>query len=865
MIIAANKSGNVGDFNRFLMAKSGSVLDQADLLLPSHLINHSILMQTLNRTTKQILALILTTCALLLGAVPGFAQAPSTSAATPTVPQGQVISAWNSSGTYTNIAVENYFEVWYAADPYFHTMADTGSNVLLYADMSCCAAITTGTNAPINASGCTNLHIDVYTPQGNNLTVRLVDTSNRAADANYLVAGGVITNNGWISLDMSLAAFKTANPALDLNYIKQIGFVDNNAGAVTPASYYIDNVYFNAGTNLVFTPPPAIPTPTNNAPTPTASPTLSLYNSSATYTDVTASEWPTFWSGSACTPFVITNPPGSTVKYMPGLTYVGVQYPPNTVDTTGYNTLHFDVWTLDGNQIGIQLVSLAPTAAAQVYTNIGSTQQWVSVNIPLSQFAAANPGTILTNIEQVLFVDNGGPGIQNATFYIDNMYFYSNAVVTPPPVVVTNNLVANWNFETNGATSTGLASWETAGSGGAIATPVTNNITDPYAGLQAISIEGQGTGVGAGPVFYQNNIPVVPGTLTLSFYAKAAIKDGGASPQYQISWRNAANAEIGVSGFTPWPTALNTSTYTLETISGLTAPAGSDHCTINLLLAVGAGTGDHWKVLVDDLALVQNTIVPPSTVIDYPTNAAPNPTAAQANVVSLYNSSGNYTNVNIDTWLTGWSQATYSPYTITNASRVVKRYSNLNYAGVEFFNPRINASSMSTFHVDLWTPNASKFSVKLVSGTWPTTQEYEVVFTNNVIVTNQWVSLDIPVATFTAGNPSLNLTDLGQLLFANNNPAPPQLGTFYIDNVYFYSSAVAPNSPTITAPAVGGGNFTMQVNSQTGYDYVLQATPSLAPANWTSIQTNAGTGGVLNFSVPVSSGNPQQFYRVNVQ
>lgn len=810
------------------------------------------------KTSRKFFCCWLALIAFFSLAIPAFSQ-PSDPAPTPAIPQGNVISLWNSSGTYTNVPVNNYFEVWFAADPYFYSLPSTGSNVLLYATMSCCAAIQLDVNT-VNVAGCTNLHADVFTPTGNNLTVRLVDSLGRQADATFSVASGVITNNGWIGLDMSLAQFKTANPSLDLNYIKQIGWIDNNAGAVTPADYYIDNVYFNAGTNLVFTPPPAIPTPTNNAPTPTNTPVLSLYNSSATYTDVSAIEWPTFWSGSPCTPFVITNPPGSTVKYMPGLSYVGVQYAANTIDTTGYNTLHFDVWTLDGNQIGVQLVSLAPTAAAQVYTNISSTQQWVSVNIPLSQFAAANPGTVMTNLEQLLWVDNGGPGIQNATFYIDNVYFYSNAVPVTPPPAVTNNLVGNGNFETNGATSTGLASWEAAGSGGAIGTPVTIDTTSPNMGLQAISIEGQGTGgAGAGPQFSQTGIPVSPGTLTLSFSAKAAIKDGGANPQYQISWRNAADAQIGVSGFASWPTALSTSTYTLQTISGLTAPAGSDHCTITLLLAVGAGTGDHWKVLVDDLSLVQNTATPPSTVINYPTNAPANPTPAQANVVSLYNSSGNYTNVNIDTWLTGWSAASYGEYLITNATRTVKRYSSLNYAGVESFNPKINASGMTTFHVDLWTPSASKFSVKLVSFS-PGAAEYEVVFTNNVIVTNQWVSLDIPVTAFSG----VNMSNLGQLLFINNNPGGAEFATFYIDNVYFYTSAVAPNAPTI-APSVSGGNLTLQVNSQTGYQYVLQATASIAPANWVNIQTNAGTGGVLNFSVPVSSGNPQQFFRVNVQ
>lgn len=79
------------------------------------------------------------------------------------------------------------------------------------------------------------------------------------------------------------------------------------------------------------------------------------------------------------------------------------------------------------------------------------------------------------------------------------------------------------------------------------------------------------------------------------------------------------------------------------------------------------------------------------------------------------------------------------------------------------------------------------------------------------------------------------------------------------------ASNVAP-TPTITAPTVTGTNFTLQVAASTsGFNYVLQATPVLAPATWTGIQTNAGTGGTLNFTVPITPGNPQGFFRINVQ
>jgi hypothetical protein len=54
----------------------------------------------------------------------------------------------------------------------------------------------------------------------------------------------------------------------------------------------------------------------------------------------------------------------------------------------------------------------------------------------------------------------------------------------------------------------------------------------------------------------------------------------------------------------------------------------------------------------------------------------------------------------------------------------------------------------------------------------------------------------------------------------------------------------------------------MQVSSQSGFSYVLQAAPELTPANWTAIQTNAG-GGLLTFTIPIIS--TQQFFRIWVQ
>lgn len=73
-------------------------------------------------------------------------------------------------------------------------------------------------------------------------------------------------------------------------------------------------------------------------------------------------------------------------------------------------------------------------------------------------------------------------------------------------------------------------------------------------------------------------------------------------------------------------------------------------------------------------------------------------------------------------------------------------------------------------------------------------------------------------------------------------------------------------TPVITSPSVNGTNFTLQVtSSQSGFNYVLLATPALVPATWTPVETNSGTGGTLNFTVPITPDNPTQFFRISVQ
>jgi hypothetical protein len=123
---------------------------------------------------------------------------------------------------------------------------------------------------------------------------------------------------------------------------------------------------------------------------------------------------------------------------------------------------------------------------------------------------------------------------------------------------------------------------------------------EPYAGTYALDLEGQGDGAsGVAAIALQNGIPVQAGAATLSLYAKAALMDGGANPQYTVTWFDAGNGNLGNSSGTLSPL---TGTYALKSFP-LTAPANTHHAQLLFNLAVGAGAGDHWIVRIDDVSL----------------------------------------------------------------------------------------------------------------------------------------------------------------------------------------------------------------------------------------------------------------------
>jgi hypothetical protein len=217
----------------------------------------------------------------------------------------------------------------------------------------------------------------------------------------------------------------------------------------------------------------------------------------------------------------------------------------------------------------------------------------------------------------------------------------------------------------------------------------------------------------------------------------------------------------------------------------------------NQITAVGGGTSTITATQAAAGSFSAGSITT-SFVVTLPplSTNAPNPTKPAANVISLF--SNTYPNVPVDTWKTSWSAAVTTLLDTAISGNNIKKYGNLDFVGIEFNSgaaPNIDATLADTFHVSIWTPDATKFRVKLVNfGT--TTTEGEVWYTSDANdaglpnkvgekpVQGQWNVYSIPLSRFTsAGLAARN--KLAQLLFVG---APVGTGTFYVDNIYFSSS-----------------------------------------------------------------------------
>ena len=341
---------------------------------------------------------------------------PTVAAPTPEVPSGDVISLF--SNAYTDVTVDGWSTDWDQA--FVEDIQIEGNDTKLYTNLTY-AAITFETET-IDASGMDFFHMDIWTPNDTSapavFNVKLVDYGpdgvfDGGDDTESEVSFNETTMDSetWVSLDIPMINFGGLASREHLAMLIISG---------DPNTVYVDNVYFYTGGTGPTVPEIAAPTPTQLQEN-----VVSLYSNA--YTDVTVDTWSAEWDQAEVADIQIE---GNDTKLYTSLVFAGIEFTSQTIDATDMTHLSMDVWTPDSTAdpavFKVKLVDFGADGAwgggddvedELIFDeNVMDTAAWVSLDIPLTDFAGL---TTTGHLAQMII--SGDPN----TVYIDNIYFYN--------------------------------------------------------------------------------------------------------------------------------------------------------------------------------------------------------------------------------------------------------------------------------------------------------------------------------------------------------------------------------------------------------------------------------------------------------
>jgi hypothetical protein len=157
--------------------------------------------------------------------------------------------------------------------------------------------------------------------------------------------------------------------------------------------------------------------PTSSAPIPPnrqAGDVISIYGSK--YTNIAGTDFYPNWGQSGT--YQEFDLSGDKILNYNNLNYQGIALANNvTIDVSGMEYIHMDVWTADLEKIETSLIS--KTNGERPVTKNLVANQWTSIDIPISAFTSQTAFTV-ADIFQLKLV--GTPAGKNV--FIDNIYFY---------------------------------------------------------------------------------------------------------------------------------------------------------------------------------------------------------------------------------------------------------------------------------------------------------------------------------------------------------------------------------------------------------------------------------------------------------
>jgi hypothetical protein len=412
------------------------------------------------------------------------------------------------------------------------------------------------------------------------------------------------------------------------------------------------------------------------------------------------------------------------------------------------------------SDVGIKFVTDSNASSGEIKVANTKVNEWEELTFNFSGKIGEPSSTGISQI--AIFPDFNVSGrTSNVVAYFDNITFSAGNALPEPTVAAltpTKPAADVISLFSNAYTNVNIDTWRTSWSAATLTEiKVANNDVKKYSGLDFVGIE-----------MVQNQINIsamdlfefdvwTPNSTTFRF----KLVDFGADGKYDGG--DDKNHELTV---TPTLNGWNHIAVPIANFTGLTSKSN-----IAQLIFASAPSGT-------SVVYIDNVMFSKAPVYAEPTAAAPTPTKLAADVISLFSNA--YTNVNVDTWRTSWSAATLNDIQI--GTNDVKKYTALDYVGIETVTNKLNVTAMDTFEFDLWTPNSTTFKYKLVDfgadGAFGggDDKEHELTLTPTA---NTWNHVAVSLSDFTGLTTKANIA---QLVFAS---VPSGTSIVYIDNVLF--------------------------------------------------------------------------------
>ncbi|MDE2783447.1 MAG: hypothetical protein OXK77_10865 [Gemmatimonadota bacterium] len=518
--------------------------------------------------------------------------------------------------------------------------------------------------------------------------------------------------------------------------------------------------------------------PTGAPPIPMvpAEDVISLFSDA--YDDVPVDTWSAVWDQADVDDVEVA---GNPVKRYTNLAYAGIEFTSQPLDASSMTSLHVDLWTNDPSAFRIKLVDFGgdgvfgggDDSEHEIALDAGSMPPiaagtWNTLDIPLSDFAGLANRAHLAQ----MIISGASP-----TIYLDNIYFYTTeppapaepTEAAPTPMHAAANVVSLFSDAyADAAVDTWSASWDQAD---VEDVRIAGDAVKKYTNLVFAGIEFTSATVDATAATHFHFDVWTPDPTAAPAAFRVKLVDfgadggfqGGDDSEHELTLDDGSDPPLATGAWLSYDIAFSD-------MPGLTNRAHLAQMIIS---------GDPNTVFVDNVYFY-------SAAATAPSGPAPAPSHAAEDVISLFSDA--YTDATVDTWSASWDQADVEDVEVSGDN--VKKYTNLVFAGIEFTSATIDASEMTHFRFDFWTPDPTAdpaaFRVKLVDfgpdGGFGGGDDTEHELTLNAgfdppLATGTWVSYDIPITTFSG------LTTRGHLaqLIISGDP-----NTVFIDNVYLH-------------------------------------------------------------------------------